>query len=48
MKPAKEFNPEARRHNELSPPSSMASTRRRFSDEKASFGAARKGRGLWK
>src|ERR1700720_2789984 len=40
--PAKEFDPEAWRYNELSPPSWMASTRRRFSQKKASFGAARK------
>ena len=41
--PAKESDLEAWRHNELSPPSSMASTRRRFSFSKASFSAARKG-----
>src|SRR5580658_6344493 len=43
-KPAEEFDLEARRHNELSPPSWMASTRRRFSHKGASFGAARKER----
>src|SRR5260370_22770880 len=43
-KPAKEFDPEAWRYNELSPPSWMASTRRRFSQKKASFGAAQKER----
>jgi hypothetical protein len=42
-KPAEEFDLEAWRHNELSPPSWMASTRRRFSFSKASFGATRKG-----
>ena len=42
-KPAKESDPEAWRHNELSPPSSMASTRRRLSLKKASSGAAQQG-----
>jgi hypothetical protein len=40
--PAKESGLEAWRHNKLSPPSAMASTRRRISFSKASFGAARK------
>jgi hypothetical protein len=35
-----EFDPEACRYNEVSPQSWMASTRRRFSLQKASFGAA--------
>lgn len=45
-KPAKESDREVRRHNELSPLSMMASTRRRLSNQKASSGRSPGGRAM--
>ena len=42
-KPAKESDREAWRHNELSPPSQMVSTRRRISNKQVSFGCGPEG-----